>query len=156
MTVEFKAESYTVTNGAGEKIAVGCDREDAVRECLQHDGGQYDIREEANGSFRLYTRNQTAGRDWVAFGAVSHAASEDAARTEIFDFMFRNNSFSGCEIQSDRDWIDGEIERVEAEFEEVKDLVDDLLEDFADVAGASAYIAAQFKAKMAELMEDYA
>lgn len=77
--------SYTVIdNGSGEAIATGLNLRDAAAEVLTSDSREYDIREDEDGGFALWSRQQVANKGWTRTVVYSIETDREKAEAEIF------------------------------------------------------------------------
>lgn len=77
--------TYTVLdNGSGEAIATGLTAAEAAHEILTSDSQEYDIREDEDGGFTLWARQQVANKGWTRTVIFSVKDDRAEAEAEIF------------------------------------------------------------------------
>lgn len=87
--------TYTILSGEGEMIETGLALRDAAAEVLRSDSREFDIREDDDGSFVLWTRQQVANRPWMATKFFSIKTDREAAENEIFAEAVSSERFAG-------------------------------------------------------------
>jgi len=77
--------SYTVIDrSSGEMIDTGLSAADAARIVLTADSQEYSIREDADGGFTLWSRQQVANKGWSKTVIWSIATDRAEAEADIF------------------------------------------------------------------------
>lgn len=77
---------YTVIdNGSGEAIDTGLTAADAAAVILTDDSQEYDILEDDDGGFMLWTRQQVANKGWTRTVVFSIKTERAEAEADIFD-----------------------------------------------------------------------
>jgi hypothetical protein len=79
------ATTYTVLDGRGELIdGPGLTAAEAAHRLLTDDSREYEIRQDADGSYWLWDRQQVANRPWSRYPIGSYAETREEAEAEIF------------------------------------------------------------------------
>jgi len=86
--------TYTVISQHGV-IDTGLSLRDAAHEVLSSDSREYDVRQDSDGSYTLWSRQQVANLGWSATRFFSCAASLEEAENEIFRAVIAWGRFSG-------------------------------------------------------------
>lgn len=77
--------TYTIANFRNDNVQSGLSARNAADELLSHDGAEYEVRAEADGTgFTLWDRKPNAGKPWARTVIYSVEADRAAAETEIF------------------------------------------------------------------------
>lgn len=76
--------TYTVISQHGDVIATGLSLRDAADEVLSSDSREYDVRQDSDGTYTLWSRQQVANRGWTATRFFSVATDRGEAEDEIF------------------------------------------------------------------------
>ena len=87
--------TYTILSGEGEMIETGLSLRDAAAEVLTSDSREFEVREDKDGGFTLWARQQVANRPWTATKFFSIKTDREAAELEIFEAVVTSERFSG-------------------------------------------------------------
>jgi hypothetical protein len=99
--------TYTILSGDGEMTATGLSLRDAAHEVLTSDGREYEVREDEDGGFTLWSRQQAANRPWAATRFFSVKTGQDEAEAEIFAEVIGSERFAGhCEAITDEQYAE--------------------------------------------------
>lgn len=83
--IEGTGTKYTVIDpSSGEAIDSGLTAAEAAHIILTDDGRQYEIREDPDGGFTLWSRQQVANKPWSPTVVFSIETEREKAETEIF------------------------------------------------------------------------
>ena len=106
--------TYTILTGEGEVIDTGLSLRDAAHEILTSDSRSYEVREDKDGGFTLWGRQQVANRGWEATRFFSIKTDRAEAEDEIFSAVVTSERFPGhCEAITDEAYAE-----MVAQFEE--------------------------------------
>ncbi|AGH48786.1 MULTISPECIES: hypothetical protein [Sphingomonadales] len=94
--------TYTILSGEGEVQAQGLTLTEAAHEILTSDSREYDVRQDDDGGFTLWTRQQVANRGWEMTTFFSTNSDRKQAEDEIFTAIVLSPRFRGhCEAITD-------------------------------------------------------
>ena len=77
--------TYTVIDYNGYKIDGGLTAAEAAHIVLTYDGRDYEIRENEDGGYTLWSRHPVANRGWEPTVVESRETNRDAAENEIME-----------------------------------------------------------------------
>ena len=78
--------TYTLIHPvSGDKIDGGLTAAEAAHIVLTYDGRDYEIRENEDGGYTLWSRHPVANRGWEPTVVESRESNRDAAEAEIFE-----------------------------------------------------------------------
>lgn len=99
--------TYTILSGEGEMIETGLSLRDAAHEVLTSDSREYEVREDKDGGFTLWSRQQVANRPWAATRFFSIKTDRAEAEAEIFAEVVSSERFAGhCEAITDEQYAE--------------------------------------------------
>jgi hypothetical protein len=99
--------TYTILSGEGEMIDTGLSLRDAAHEVLTSDSRSYEVREDKDGGFTLWNRQQVANRGWEATRFFSIKTDRTEAEDEIFAAVVTSERFAGhCEAIADEQYAE--------------------------------------------------
>lgn len=94
--------TYTIIDGEGYVMDRGVSLSEAADAIMTSDSREWDIREDENGGFTVWSRQQVANRPWAATAIYSFAANRDEAEREICENIVNSERWSGhCEAMTD-------------------------------------------------------
>jgi len=99
--------TYTIINSDGEMLETGLTLRDAAAEVLRSDSREFEIREDDDGSFVLWSRQQVASRPWAATRFFSNKTDREEAENQIFAEVVSHGRFAGhCEAITDEQYAE--------------------------------------------------
>lgn len=94
--------SYTIIDGEGEVLDRGASLSEAADAIMTSDSREWDIRQDKDGGFTAWSRQQVANRPWAITSIYSFAATREEAEREIFEKIVTSERWSGhCEAMTD-------------------------------------------------------
>lgn len=94
---------YDILDHEGYLIAESLTVEEAADEIMTSDGREWEIREDKDGGFTAWTRQQVANRPWSATAVYSFAATRAEAEREICQKIVESERWPGHPEAIERD-----------------------------------------------------
>ena len=94
--------TYTAIDGDGYVLSRGLSLVEAADAIMTSDSCEWGIREDKDGNFTAWSRQQVANRPWAAIGIHSSIADCAAAEQEICEKIINSGRWSGhCTVMTD-------------------------------------------------------